>query len=88
MSSDGGRHSGLSHERRVFVLALLAGLHGILLSLLLLRLGGYSTKVTWTAGTIIIGCWLGVSLVLRERVVRPLQTLSNMLAARPAGALR
>ncbi len=35
----------------------------------------------WTLGLVVIGAWLITALVLRERVVRPLQTLSNMLAA-------
>ena len=82
MRSDEGRRFGwLNHERRVFVLSLVAGLPAVIASLVLLRLGDYSTKVTWTVGTLIVGCWLIVSLVIRERVVRPLQTLSNMLAA-------
>ncbi len=35
----------------------------------------------WTFGVLIVVCWLLFALALRERVVRPLQTLSNMLAA-------
>ena len=82
MRSDEGRRFGwLNHERRVFVLSLLAGLPAVILSLVLLYRGNYPTKVTWTFGTLIVGCWFIVSLVVRERVVRPLQTLSNMLAA-------
>ena len=82
MESDEGRRLGwLNHERRVFVLSLLAGLPAVIASLVLLRLGDYSTKVTWTVGTFVVGTWLIVSIVVRERVVRPLQTLSNMLAA-------
>jgi len=30
---------------------------------------------------LVVAAWLGVTLALRERVVRPLQTISNMLAA-------
>jgi len=37
--------------------------------------------VRWTFGVLIVLCWLLFALALRERVVRPLQTLSNMLAA-------
>jgi len=37
--------------------------------------------VRWTFGVLIVVCWLLFALALRERVVRPLQTLSNMLAA-------
>jgi two-component system, NtrC family, nitrogen regulation sensor histidine kinase NtrY len=82
MSSEGEtRPSRLTHERRVFLFALAAGFPGVGLTLLLLILGGYSAKLTWTLGVFVIGVWLGVALVLRERVVRPLQTLSNMLAA-------
>jgi two-component system, NtrC family, nitrogen regulation sensor histidine kinase NtrY len=82
MRSDGGRRfDWLNHERRVFILSLLAGFPAVVLSLVLLQLGDYSTKVTWTLGTLVVGCWLIVAFVVRERVVRPLQTLSNMLAA-------
>jgi len=82
MRSDEGRRLGwLNHERRVFVLTIVAGLPAVILAIVLLRLGNYSPKVTWTLGTLIVGCWLIVSLIVRERVVRPLQTLSNMLAA-------
>lgn len=70
-----------THERLVFRLTLLAGFPGVGISMYLLWHGGYSAKVQWTAGLFIIGCWLITALVLRERVVRPLQTLSNMLAA-------
>lgn len=70
-----------THERLVFRLTLLAGFPGVALSMFLLWRGGYSAKVQWTAGLVVIGCWTITALVLRERVVRPLQTLSNMLAA-------
>ena len=69
------------HERRVLQLALLAGLPGIIVSLVLLWRDGHSAKVQWTLGLVVLGSWLITAFVLRERVVRPLQTLSNMLAA-------
>jgi nitrogen fixation/metabolism regulation signal transduction histidine kinase len=78
---EGRRFGWLNHERRVFLLSLVAGLPAVVASLILLRLGNYSTKVSWTVGTLIVGCWFVVALIIRERVVRPLQTLSNMLAA-------
>ncbi|HKW11116.1 MAG TPA: ATP-binding protein [Gemmatimonadaceae bacterium] len=62
-------------------LALLSGLPGIVVALILLWRGGYSAKVEWTLGLLVFGSWLITAFVLRERVVRPLQTLSNMLAA-------
>jgi PAS domain S-box-containing protein len=60
---------------------LLAGLPGIVVSLVLLWRDSYSAKVQWTVGLLVLGTWLITAFVLRERVVRPLQTLSNMLAA-------
>ena len=43
--------------------------------------GDYTAKVQWTLSLVILGSWLGLSLSVRERVVTPLQTLSNLLAA-------
>lgn len=62
-------------------LALLAGLPGIIVSLVLLWRDDHSAKVQWTLGLFVLGTWVITAFVLRERVVRPLQTLSNMLAA-------
>jgi nitrogen fixation/metabolism regulation signal transduction histidine kinase len=71
----------LSYDRRVLLLAILTGLPGGLVALLLLWTGDYSTKVRWTLAILIVAFWWGLALALRERVVRPLQTLSNLLAA-------
>ncbi len=68
-------------ERQIVRLALFAGLPAVAATMILLWRGGYSAKVQWTVGIVIIGAWLITAAVLRERVVRPLQTLSNMLAA-------
>ncbi|MGH9800087.1 MAG: sensor histidine kinase, partial [Blastocatellia bacterium] len=38
-------------------------------------------KVQWTLTLFIVSFWLGCAYALRERVVMPLQTLSNLLAA-------
>jgi PAS domain S-box-containing protein len=70
-----------SHPRRVILLALATTLPAAALALLLLWRGDFSARAQWT-GTIAIGLSLLVGLsALHERVVRPLQTLSNMLAA-------
>ena len=47
----------------------------------LLWAGDVTDRTRWTVVVLIVGCWLGFALALRERVMRPLQTLSNMLAA-------
>jgi len=82
MASDRPRHrSRLTHETRVFLLALLAGAAGSVTALLLLWFGAYDDKLQWTLTLVIVICWLSFALAARERVVRPLQTVSNMLAA-------
>jgi nitrogen fixation/metabolism regulation signal transduction histidine kinase len=43
--------------------------------------GDHSSKVRWTLTVLILGFWWGCAFALRERVVLPLQTLSNLLAA-------
>src|SRR5436190_2380768 len=70
-----------SYERRLFRLALLGGLPAVAIAMALLIYGHYSGKVQWTLGAIMIGTWLVVAALVRERVVRPLQTLSNLLGA-------
>jgi PAS domain S-box-containing protein len=70
-----------SHERRVFQLALLAGAPAIVVALTLLWRHGYSAKILWTLGLVMLATWIGAALAARERVVRPLQILSNILAA-------
>lgn len=62
-------------------MSLISGLPGTVLALLLLWTGGFTTKVQLTLTLFIAVIWLGFAFALRERVVRPLQTLSNLLAA-------
>jgi two-component system, NtrC family, nitrogen regulation sensor histidine kinase NtrY len=71
----------ISFETRVLLLALMAGLPGTAVALVVLLVEDYSAKVVWTFGLLVLGFWLGFAYALRERVVRPLQTLSNLLAA-------
>jgi nitrogen fixation/metabolism regulation signal transduction histidine kinase len=71
----------LNHERRVVLLAFLSGLPAVAVALLLVWIGHYSPKVAWTVTLLVGGFWIVAAFALRERVVRPLQTLSNMLAA-------
>lgn len=70
-----------AHPRRIVLLALIAALPAVVIALLLLWTGDHPSRVGWT-GTllIVLGLLFGL-LNLHERVVRPLQTLSNMLAA-------
>jgi nitrogen fixation/metabolism regulation signal transduction histidine kinase len=71
----------IPHDYRIVALALLAALPGIAISLWFLWTGSYSPGIRWTVTTLLFVGWGGFTLALRARVVRPLQTLSNMLAA-------
>jgi two-component system nitrogen regulation sensor histidine kinase NtrY len=71
----------LRYQQRILLLALLAGLPGAGVGLLLLWTGEFTPKAQWTATLLIAGVWWGAALALRERVIRPLQTLSNLLSA-------
>lgn len=71
----------LFHDQMVMLLALLAGLPAVVVALLLLWLDLHEPKVQWTLSLLVVGTWIGFAVALRERVVRPLQTISNLLAA-------
>ena len=71
----------LTHDRRIVLLALLAGLPGVVVSLGFLFLGDVGPRAQWLGSTALVLAWVIATLALRERVVRPLQTLANMLAA-------
>ncbi|HEX6059702.1 MAG TPA: ATP-binding protein [Gemmatimonadaceae bacterium] len=75
------RRRRLRYEQRILAGALAAGAPAVVVALVLLWWGGYSPKVLWTLALVIVGFWLGGAFVLRERAMRPLQTLSNLLAA-------
>jgi nitrogen fixation/metabolism regulation signal transduction histidine kinase len=73
------------YERRVPLLALLSALPALIAALILLWTGDFSTRLQWTITLVVAGGWLGFWLALRERLIRPLQTISNMLAALQEG---
>jgi two-component system, NtrC family, nitrogen regulation sensor histidine kinase NtrY len=73
--------SRLRFDQRILLLALAAGLPAALVALILLWTGDFTPKVQWTLTVFIVGVWTGCSFSVRHRVVLPLQTLSNLLAA-------
>ncbi|MFN2445185.1 MAG: PAS domain-containing sensor histidine kinase [Vicinamibacterales bacterium] len=71
----------LTHDSQIVLLTLAAGLPGAVTSLAILWTGAYTPKVQWTLTVLIVGVLLGVTASVRNRVVLPLQTLANLLAA-------
>src|SRR5688500_18252533 len=73
--------NGLKFERRITILALASGFPAVGLCAFLLWYNSYSAQVQWTIDLLLVLLWLGISFNLKQRIVRPLQTLSNILAA-------
>ena len=70
-----------SHERQVTVIAMVTVAPAIVLAFVLLWTGNLAPRTQWTLTVVISLVFLGGVASLRERVIRPLQTLSNMIAA-------
>lgn len=70
-----------SYEGRLTWLILAAVVPAIVVALALLWFGDYSAKVQWTLTILIVGCFLVFVSSAREQTIRPLQTMSNLLAA-------
>jgi two-component system, NtrC family, nitrogen regulation sensor histidine kinase NtrY len=75
------RRRPAGHESRVFVAALLAGLPAVALASWLLWTGAHPLRTQVTLSLIVVGAWLIGAALVRERVLRPLQTIANLLAA-------
>src|SRR6202035_1644287 len=71
----------LLYERRILLLALAAGLGSTIVALILLWTGAYSSKLQWTLTVVMVIAWLSFAFSAQSRVMFPLRTLSNLLAA-------
>ncbi|HEY0557140.1 MAG TPA: ATP-binding protein [Thermoanaerobaculia bacterium] len=76
-----GRSRALAFEDRLLLMALATGLPGTTLALLFVWLDPHSLKLRWTVTLFGIFLWGWLAAQLRDRVVRPLQTLANLLSA-------
>jgi len=71
----------LSYEGKITWLTLGAVAPATAVALALVWFGDYSGKVQWTLTILIVGCFVAFISSEREHIVRPLQTMSNLLAA-------
>jgi len=71
----------LSYDTKTLLLTLAAGLPALIVALALIWTGSVPPRVQWTLSTGIVAGWLVASFIVRDQVVRPLQTISNMLSA-------
>jgi two-component system nitrogen regulation sensor histidine kinase NtrY len=71
----------LTHDRHVLLLALLSGLPALGVALVLLWRGDFSAQTQWTFTILMLGCWWAFAAAVRQRVIHPLQTITNLLSA-------
>jgi len=71
----------LTLDRRFLLMAVAAGLPAVVIALVLLWTGTYSPPYKWGLTIATVALWLGCTYGLRERIARPLRTISSMLAA-------
>jgi two-component system, NtrC family, nitrogen regulation sensor histidine kinase NtrY len=75
------RRHRLSYEGKITWLTVCAVAPAIVVALVLLWFGHYSAKLQWTLTILIVGCFVAFICSAREHTIRPLQTMSNLLAA-------
>lgn len=71
----------MRHETRITLYALAGGLPAVIFALLWAWSTDQPERVELTVTLLVIAAWIGFALAVRERVIRPLQTLSNLMAA-------
>jgi two-component system nitrogen regulation sensor histidine kinase NtrY len=71
----------MKYEHRILTLGLAAGLTGSLLSLVLLWTGDYTVRTRLTLMALLLFAWVAVAFAIKNKVVFPLRTLSNLLGA-------
>jgi two-component system nitrogen regulation sensor histidine kinase NtrY len=71
----------MKYEHRILILGLLAGLTGSAMSFILLWTSPYSMQTRVTLTVLIVLAWAGMAFMLRDKIVFPLRTLSNLLGA-------
>jgi nitrogen fixation/metabolism regulation signal transduction histidine kinase len=81
LPSQPSKRTKLTFDSRIMLTSLLISLPGLLVAEILLWVGSYSLELKWTV-TLFVGlAWMIGSSMLHGQIVRPLQTLSNMVAA-------
>ncbi len=77
----GPRRHRLSFERRIRLWCYSLGLPAVLLIALQLRFWHLDSSIQWILVPGLILCWVFITSVFMEQIVRPLQTLANVVSA-------
>lgn len=75
------RKRRISFENRILAVTLFSGAVPLVAALILLLFQGVSSETFWSIAVLLILFWLAMAFSIRGRVVRPLQTVANMVAA-------
>lgn len=71
----------MTYEGRILLLAVVGGLPASIISLGLLWAEEHSNPARFFFTALILCCWVGCALALRQEAIKPLQNLFNMLSA-------
>jgi two-component system, NtrC family, nitrogen regulation sensor histidine kinase NtrY len=75
------RANKLTHDQAILACCLVGGLPAVVFSLAWVWGGDHAPEVRATVTLLVGGFWLGCAFAARQRAVRPLQTMSNLLLA-------
>jgi nitrogen fixation/metabolism regulation signal transduction histidine kinase len=75
------RRKRLRHDQVIYLYALLGGLPAVAATIWILQVEDYSGLLRVTVDLAVVIAWLGFASALHARVVRPLQTMANLLTA-------
>jgi nitrogen fixation/metabolism regulation signal transduction histidine kinase len=68
-------------EQKITVLSLLGGLVGVLIALVLLWMGSFQLSTQLLLTFLILLCWIGFALTVKNKVAFPLRTILNIVGA-------
>jgi nitrogen fixation/metabolism regulation signal transduction histidine kinase len=75
------RSRNLTHDQAILVYCLLGGFPAVVFAFAWMWGEGHTPEVRATAALLVVSCWVGFAFAAQLRVVRPLQTMSNLLMA-------
>ena len=71
----------LTYQRAIPLLAVLSGVPAVIVALILVWTGEHASRTQWTVTVLVLGAWIGTLIAMRDRLIRPLHAVSNMLEA-------
>ncbi len=71
----------LTYQRAIPLLALLSGVPAVIAALALVWTGDHASRTQWTVTVFVLGGWVGFLVMMRDRLIRPLHAVSNILEA-------